>query len=254
VRPNDLWSERRNSGRDGGIRTLKPTGEPQSTRGVGNTTVKRLAPVPIRLEEISTRAVDDVFALRPSAQWMQPPAAPGRNCWTRITRAVTIKQGASSPAICRRVAGISHRDITPEKAQQRPGEVRTIGRNAVVSQIRLRCAQARAVEFLDIDNNDRLYVSGPEHPDAASGATTFGGALAAMANSKEFMSFRWRTTADPRFVTISGDGTLLSCGPANGGGLSSASVSGPFRNVKRNRSAPDDVIRIRPDRREHPPA
>ena len=39
---------------DGSIRTLKPSGEDQSTRGIGTATV--------RLEEVSTRGANDVFA------------------------------------------------------------------------------------------------------------------------------------------------------------------------------------------------
>src|SRR6266849_1663879 len=51
---------------DGGIRTLKASAEAQSTRGVDGATIK--------LEEVSSRAVDDVFATSAFAQMgSQPP-------------------------------------------------------------------------------------------------------------------------------------------------------------------------------------
>ena len=86
VQPNDLvvrkdeilvW--------DRGIHTLKASGDATSTRSIGGTTVK--------LEESSSRAVDDVFATSAFAQMGSQPPGNALELLDQNTRAVTIRQG-----------------------------------------------------------------------------------------------------------------------------------------------------------------
>ena len=131
--------------------------------------MKRLAPVSIKLEEISSRAVDDVFATSAFAQMgSQPPGSPVE-LLDQNTRAVTIKQGRKPTRqyVASRGQGSVIADITPEKGDNSVlVEVRTMDDSAVVSQIRLRVRdRLGAVEFLEIDNNDRLYILAENIPD-----------------------------------------------------------------------------------------
>jgi hypothetical protein len=201
---------------DGGIRTLKASAEPQSTRGVGSTPsagVKRLAPASIKLEEISTRAVDDVFATSAFAQMGSQPAGNPLELLDQNTRAVTIKQGRKPTRqyVASRGKGSVIADITPEKGDNSVlVEVRTMDDNAVVSQIRLRVRdKLGAVEFLEIDNNDRLYILAENIPDVSSGATTFVARYAANGELEGVYELPLANTPlTRRFVTISGDGDV----------------------------------------------
>jgi hypothetical protein len=201
---------------DGSIRTLKASAEPQSTRGVDSPAsagVKRLAPVAIKLEEISSRSIDDVFATSAFAQMgSQPPGNP-LELLDQNTRAVTIKQGRKPTRqyVASRGRGSVIADITPEKGDNSVlVEVRTMDDNAVVSQIRLRVRdRLGAVEFLEIDNNDRLYILAENIPDAASGATTFVARYAANGELEGVYELPLANTPlTRRFVTISGDGDV----------------------------------------------
>jgi hypothetical protein len=206
VQPNDLlvrkdeilvW--------DGGIRTLKASGEPTSTRGVGGTTVK--------LEEVSTRAVDDVFAQSAFAQMgSQPPGNP-LDVLDQNTRAVTVKQGRkpSRQYVASRGRGSVIADITPEKAENSVLiEVRTMDGNDTVAQIHLRVRdKLGSVEFLEIDNNDRFYILAENIPDAASGAATFVARYALNGELEGIFELPLANTPlTRRFVTISGDGDV----------------------------------------------
>src|SRR4051812_28358483 len=181
VQPNDLvvrkdeilvW--------DGGIRTLKASGRPESTRGVGSTTtpaVKPLTPVSIKLEEVSTRAVDDNFAASAFAQMGSQPPGSAIELLDQNTRAATTKQGRQRGRqyVASRGKGSVIADVIPEKSESSALiEVHTIDDNQLVARIHLRVrGKLGAVEFLEIDNNDRLYVLAENIPDAASGASTF---------------------------------------------------------------------------------
>lgn len=206
VQPNDLvvrkdeilvW--------DGGIRTLKATSEPVSTRGVGGTTVK--------LEEISTRAVDDVFAASAFAQMgSQPPGNP-LELIDQNTRAVTIKQGRkpSRQYVASRGRGSVIADISPEKSESSVlVEVRAMDDDTVVAQLRVRVKdKLGAVEFLEIDNNDRLYVLAENVPESSSGAATVVARYAPSGDLEGVYELPLANTPlTRRFVTISGDGDV----------------------------------------------
>ena len=200
VQPNDLlvrkdeilvW--------DGGIRTLKAAAEPQSTRGVGNTPaagVKRLAPVDQTGgdQHAGNRRCLCHVGIRPNgiATAGNPVELLDQN-----TRAVTIKQGRKPTRqyVASRGRGSVIADITPEKGDNSVlVEVRTMDDNSVVSQICLRVRdKLGAVEFLEIDNNERLYILAENIPDASSGATTFVARYAADGALEGSTSFRWRT-------------------------------------------------------------
>lgn len=206
VQPNDLlvrkdeilvW--------DNGIRTLKASGEPISTRGVGGTTVK--------LEEVSTRAVDDVFAQSAFAQMGSQAPSNALELLDQNTRAVTIKQGRkpSRQYVASRGRGSVIADITPEKSDSSVlVEVRTMDGNDTVAQIRLRVRdKLGAVEFLEIDNNDRIYILAENIPDAASGAATVVARYALNGDLEGIYELPLANTPlTRRFVTISGDGDV----------------------------------------------
>jgi hypothetical protein len=241
VQPNDLvvrkdeilvW--------DGGIHTLKASGDPTSTRGLGGTTVK--------LEEVSTRAADDAFAASAFAQMGSQPPGNALEVLDQNTRAVTIKQGRkpSRQYVASRGRGSVIADITPEKAENSVLiEVRTIDDNAVVSQIHLRVRdKLGAVEFLEIDNNDRLYILAENVPDAASGAATFVARYALDGGLEGIYELPLANTPlTRRFVTISGDGDVYFLRTERTG----VDVVGvgfrPLRNVK--------AIDVRPPRNQN---
>ena len=240
VQPNDLvvrkdeflvW--------DGGIRTLKAAAETPSTRGVDASSVK--------LEEVSSRAVDDVFATSAFAQMgSQPPGDP-LELLDQNTRAVTIKHGRqpSRQYVASRGRGSVVADITPEKGDNSVlVEVHTMDGNEAVAKIHLRVRnKLGAVEFLEIDNNDRLYILAENVPDVSSGAATF---VARYALSGELEGIYElplaNTPLNRRFVTISGDGDVYFLRTERTG----VDVVGvgfrPLRNVK--------TIDVRPPRNQ----
>ena len=93
------------------------------------------------------------------------------------TRAVTIKKGRqpSRQYVASRGRGSVVADITPEKGDgSAVVEVRTMDGNENVAKIHLRVRdKLGAVEFLEIDNNDRLYILAENIPDVSTGAATF---------------------------------------------------------------------------------
>ena len=189
---------------DGGVRTLKAPPE-ESTRSVSSG--------PIKLEEVSTRGVDDVFAVSAFAQMgSQPPGDPN-DLISENTRAATIKQGRqrSRQYVASRGKGSVVADIIPVKADNAATiEVRMMDTNDIVATIRLKVrSKLGAVEFLEIDNNDRLYVLGESIPDSGSGAATFVARYAPDGSLEGVYDLPLANTPlTRRFVTISGDGDV----------------------------------------------
>lgn len=206
VQPNDLvvqkdeilvW--------DGRIHTLKASGDPVSTRGVGGTTVK--------LEEVSTRAVDDVFATSAFAQMGSQPAGNPVDLLDQETRAVTIKKGRqpSRQYVASRGRGSVIADITPEKSDSSVlVEIRSMDGNDAVAQVRLRVKdKLGAVEFLEIDNNDRIYILAENVPDQATNAATFVARFSLNGDLDGIYELPLEDTPiTRRFVTVSGDGDV----------------------------------------------
>jgi hypothetical protein len=206
LRPNDLlvrkdevlvW--------DNGIRTLKASGEPTSTRGIGGTVT--------RLEEVSSRDLDDAFAASAFAQMGSQPSGDPAELIDRNTRAVTIKQGRkpSRQYVASRGRGSVLADVNPEKSDSSVlVEVRTMDGDETVAQMRLRVRdKLGAVEFLEIDNHDRLYVLGENIPDRAAGAATFIARFTLNGELEGVYELPLENTPiTRRFVTISGDGDV----------------------------------------------
>ena len=206
IQPNDLlvrkdeilvW--------DGGIHTLKATGNGTSTRGIGGTITK--------LEEVSSRDLDDAFATSAFAQMgSQSPGDPVE-LLDQNTRAVTIKQGRkpSRQYVASRGRGSVIADITPEKGDSGVlVEVRAVDTNDVITQMHLRVRdKLGAAEFLEIDNSDRLYVLGENIPNNAIGAATFVARYALNGDLEGVYELPLEDTPiTRRFVTISGDGDV----------------------------------------------
>jgi hypothetical protein len=206
IKPNDLivrkdqilvW--------DGGVRTLRANGEEPSTRGIA-------APA-IRLEEVSSRGVDDNVALSAFAQMGSQPPGNAGDLLDENTRAVTTKQGRQ-PArqyVASRGRGSVVADISPEQADNRVLiDIRSMDTNESVAQIHLRVRnRLGAVEFLEIDNSDRLYVLAENIPDASSGAATFVARYSLDGSLEGIYDLPLTNTPlTRRFVTISGDGDV----------------------------------------------
>jgi hypothetical protein len=224
---------------DGGIRTLKASGAAPSTRSVDAAT--------IRLEEVSSRAVDDNFAASAFAQMGSQPPGSAIDLLDQNTRAVTVKQGRqrSRQYVASRGKGSVIADVIPEKSESSAlVEVHTIDDNQLVAQIHLRVrSKLGAVEFLEIDNNDRLYILAENIPDASSGATTFVARYAANGELEGVYELPLANTPlTRRFVTISGDGDVYFLRTQRTG----VDVVGvgfrPLRNVK--------AIDVRPARNQ----
>ncbi|WP_426425245.1 hypothetical protein [Bradyrhizobium genosp. A] len=206
VQPNDLvvqkdeilvW--------DGRIHTLKASADPVSTRGVGGSTV--------RLEEVSTRAVDDIFATSAFAQMGSQPAGNPVDLLDQETRAVTIKKGRqpSRQYVASRGRGSVIADVTPEKSDSSVlVEIRSMDGNDAVAQIHLRVKdKLGAVEFLEIDNSDRIYILAENVPDQAMNAATFVARFSLNGDLDGIYELPLEDTPiTRRFVTVSGDGDV----------------------------------------------
>jgi hypothetical protein len=222
---------------DGGIRTLKATGDATSTRGTGGASIK--------LEEVSARAIDDEFAVSGFAQMGSQPPGNAIELLDQNTRAVTIKQGRqpSRQYVASRGRGSVIADITPENGENGAlVDVRTLDDNEAVAQIHVRVHdRLGAVEFLEIDNNDRLYILAENIPNAASGAATFIARYSLTGGLEGIYELPLANTPiTRRFVTVSGDGDVyfLHTEPT---GVDVVGVGfRPLRNVK--------VIDVRPAR------
>lgn len=206
VQPNDLIAQKDEIlVWDNGIHTLKASGDPVSTRGLGPTVTK--------LEEVSTRGVDDVFATSAFAQMGSEPAGNPADLIDQNTRAVTIKQGRkpSRQYIASRGRGSVIADVTPDKSDNSViVEVRAMDGDETIAQFHLQVRdKLGAVEFLEIDNNDRLYILAENIPDNASGAATFVARYALNGTLEGVYELPLENTPiTRRFVTISGDGDV----------------------------------------------
>jgi hypothetical protein len=222
---------------DGGIRTLKATGDSTSTRGTGGASIK--------LEEVSARAIDDAFAVSGFAQMGSQPPGNAIELLDQNTRAVTINQGRqpSRQYVASRGRGSVIADITAENGEAGAlVDVRTLDDNEAVARIHVSVHdRLGAVEFLEIDNNDRLYILAENIPNAASGAATFIARYSLAGGLEGIYELPLANTPiTRRFVTVSGDGDVYFLRTERTG----VDVIGvgfrPLRNVK--------VIDVRPAR------
>jgi len=214
---------------DGSIRTFKASRDDQSTRGVDAQ--------PITLEEVSTRGADDVFATSAFAQMgSRQPDSPVE-LLDENTRSVATKKGRerSRQYIASRGKGSVIADVVPEKDDSSVlVEVRKADGNEAVAQLHIRVRdKLGAVEFLEIDYKDRLYVLAENIPASASGAATFVARYAPDGKLEGVYELPLSNTPlTRRSVTISGDGDVYFLRTD----LTGVNVVGvgfrPLRNVK----------------------
>ena len=190
---------------DGTVRTLKASDE-QSTRGISGGST-------IRLEESSDRGVDDRFATSAFAQMGSQQPGSASDLLDENTRAVvtTKARQISRQYVASRGKGSVVADVIPDKNPNTVRiEVHTAETNETLAQLNLRVkGRLGAVEFLEVDYSNRLYVLAEDIPNAIDGAATFVARYAA--NGKLEGIYELPLTNTPmtrRFVTISGDGDV----------------------------------------------
>jgi hypothetical protein len=190
---------------DGAVRTLKAA-DGQSTRGVsgGDT---------IRLEEVSVRGADDRFATSAFAQMGSQQPGSASDLLDQNTRAVTTTKARqiSRQYVASRGKGSVIADVIPDKGLNSVRvEVRTAETNEPVAQLSLRVrGRLGAVEFLEIDYANRLYVLAEDIPSSATEAVTFVARYTSNGKLEGIYELPLANTPlTRRFVTISGDGDV----------------------------------------------
>jgi len=185
---------------DGSVRALQASGaDDTSTRG---------------LEEVSTRAGEDDFALSAFAQMGSARPADPTELLDPNTRAVARnkERSRSRQYIASRGAGSVIADVIPDKKEssvrievRRQGETDTLARLPLTVRDRLG-----AVEFLEIDDHGRMFVLAENVPAYATGAAAFvaryssAGALEGIYE----LPLNNQTPLSRRFVTVSGGGDV----------------------------------------------
>ncbi len=153
---------------DGSIRTLKAAGD-QSTRGIDDV---------VQLEEVTTRDVDDQFAVSAFAQTGSQAPGSAVDLLDQNTRAGRRQE---RPAARTTIYRIPRQGIGDRRHHSQQGataawrvEVQTMDTNETIAQLSLRVPnKLGTVEFLEIDNSDRFYVLGENVPDSGQQASTF---------------------------------------------------------------------------------
>ena len=185
---------------DGSIRSLQAPGpEETSTRG---------------LEEISTRAGEDEFTLSAFAQMGSARPADATDLLDPNTRAAASRAQRSRARqhVASRGAGPVVADVIPEKGEasvrievRRPGEPDALAR----LQMRVR-DRLGTVEFLEIDNQGRMFVLGENVPALAAGAAAFVARYSPAGTLEGIyeLPLNNQTPLSRRFVTVSGDGDV----------------------------------------------
>jgi len=185
---------------DGSVRALQSRGaDDTSTRG---------------LEEVSTRAGEDDFALSAFGQMGSGRPADPTELLDPNTRAVARSKGRarSRQYIASRGAGSVVADVIPDKKESSVRiEVRRQDETNALAQLQLTVRdRLGAVEFLEIDDHNRLFVLAENIPAAATGAAAFV-ARYSPAGALEGIYELPLTNQIPlsrRFVTVSGDGDV----------------------------------------------
>jgi len=212
VRPSDLvvrksdilvW--------DGSIRALQTQGpDTSSTRG---------------LEEVSTRAGDDEFAVSAFAQMGSQAPGSETDLLDANTRAVESKKARprARQYIASRGAGSIIADIIPDKAGNgalievrakdtpNPQDANPDEHPFTPKQLRLKVSdRLGAVEFLEIDHGGRMFVLAENIPSDSSQAATFVARYSASGVLEGIFELPLDNSlpVTRRFVTISGDGDV----------------------------------------------
>jgi hypothetical protein len=206
VQPNDLivrkgdilvW--------DGSIRTLKATNA-QSTRSIDGDVVQ--------LEEVVTRDADDPFAVSAFAQMGSQAPGSSAELLDQNTRAAVIRRSRQPDRqyIASRGKGSVIADIIPSAKNDSSVriEVQTMDNHETIAQLSLRVAhKLGTVEFLEIDNDDRLYVLAEDVPDSRQQSSTFVARYAPSGALEGVYELPLEDTpVTRRFVTVSAEGDV----------------------------------------------
>jgi hypothetical protein len=185
---------------DGSVRALQASGPDEtSTRG---------------LEEVSTRAGDDQFTLSAFAQMGSTQPAGAADLLDPNTRAVPRRgeRPRSRQYIASHGAGSVVADVIPDKKETSATiEVRRQGETDTMARLQLKVRdRLGTVEFLEVDNNGRMYVLAENIPAFATGAAAFVARYAptgALEGIYE-LPLNNQTPIARRFVTVSGEGEI----------------------------------------------
>jgi len=188
---------------DGSIRTL------QTTDTTNNTPSYR------GLEEVSTRAADDQFAVSAFAQMGSQDPGSVSEVLDPNTRAVVSKQGRARARqyVASRGAGSVIADVIPENGESgvrievhRQGEME----GPAMAQLRLRVKdRLGAVEFLEVDHQGHFFIFGENIPNAAGGAAAFVARFTSAGALEGIYELPLANVPlSRRFVTVSGDGDV----------------------------------------------
>ena len=188
---------------DGSVRTLKASGgtdDGASYRG---------------LEETSTRDADDPYVLSAFSQMGTQTPGSSVELLNPETRAVASKQprARSRQYIASRGHGPVIVDVIPEAKNAAAAhiEVSVQGETSAFAKLRIEVAnRLGAVEFLEIDNNGRMYVLGEDIPPQADKAVSFVARYsdAGVLEGIYELPFDSDVPLTRRFVTVSGDGDV----------------------------------------------
>ena len=177
------------------------------------------------LEEVSTRAADDPFALSAFAQMGSQPPGSDTDLLDANTRAVKAKEARprARQYIASRGAGSVIVDVIPERAgngalievrakEEPNAQDQTPPPPPVpVKQLRLKVSdRLGAVEFLEIDHSGRMFVLAENIPNDSARAASFVARYspAGVLEGIYELPFDSSVPLTRRFVTISGDGDV----------------------------------------------
>jgi len=159
---------------DGSIHTLQaPRDQPPEP------SFRSIAPPMIKLQELSTRALDDNFALSAFAQMGSQQLGDENELLNQNTRAIKRKEARprARQFVSTRGLGSVAIDVIPDKGETTAQvEVRRFGdfdSSALASfSLKLR-ERLGSVEFLEVDNNGRMFMFVESIPNNSTRATAF---------------------------------------------------------------------------------
>src|SRR5262245_25625676 len=143
---------------DGSIHTL------QAASDQSQPSFRSLAPNMIKLEEVSTRALDDRFAVSAFAQMGSQPVSAESDLLDKETRAVQRSEPRkrAQQFVSTRGLGSVAVDVIPDKTESTAQiEVRRFGEfdSPALATFALRVKdRLGSVEFLEVDNNGRMFM------------------------------------------------------------------------------------------------
>jgi len=227
---------------DGSIRALQPARrDDTSYRG---------------LEEVSTRAADDPYAVSAFAQMGSEPPGSEADLLDANTRAVKAKEARprARQYIATRGAGSVIVDVIPDRggngaqievrAKEDPNaQDQGSPSPPPVKHLRLKVSdRIGAIEFLEIDHSGRMFVLGENIPNDSARAASFVARYSpsGILEGIYALPFDSNVPLTRRFVTISGDGDVYFLRTTKSG---SDVIAVGFRSIGRSK-----IVDVRPQR------